>query len=678
MLTTSQNGWPVSDNPSDLGIVPLVVGGVNFGGGVRGGKVHDALAYVASAIHSRVQRLNSTYGCWGYSYRENVNSPGEWSNHASGTAIDINATLHGNDVPTSESWTDAQVAEIHKILDELNGVVRWGGDYQNTVDSMHFEVVVPPDQLGDSVTIPASSTVWPIGNPNFDSDWRATPELTTMSVSYPTVAAWGRNGYAYWFFRPVASGRLSFDAMLSHWMDDKLNASHPLGPDVTLYLYRATYNPLYDNWTLSTVASGSSFNAAFGLPSRSQGRFIADVTAGETYVVMTSASPAYPYVRTVVRIGDYAPQPQWVQPPDQEWVFGQAGGNRLPSSPGNPNGVSFSPWGSSVGFEGNSAAAHSFAGVYPGEDPDAVACTWKWARRTETSTFYWSHNNSGVWNGTDPYDPSVPAESPTCPVFTTLDTDCSRHFTDWPVGYYYGSEAPSGWLGGGYSNQSWRVFTTSCWFAPQQVIPNVGQSGFGTGYNAPKPDYLPTLQGAEYIEWESGSSTLVGLYWSWDEVNGGGGVQTTAPVVVKWYMGEFKEQADHLGGQWGPFGELWFGQAIGEDASSWAASQQHLGDTTGGYSNWYLIPENLWTVNKIRFTAMPDHIFGDVIPEMGQDIYGTGISIYKYRSGQYMAIRALVRPSRYRVIPDPGVPNLNWAGVTAISMAFDDGGKVLY
>lgn len=679
MLATSQNGWPVSDNPAELGVVPLVVGGVTFGGGVRGGKVHEVLSYVANAVHNRVQKANSTYGCWGYSYRANVNSPGEWSNHASATAIDFNATLHGNDQPTSESWTDAQVAEIHKILAEVGGMVRWGGDYSHTIDSMHFEVVAAPAELGGA-TIPAAHSVWPIGNPDFYGDWRATPELTTMSVSYPTMAAYGPRygqGEASWFFRPVTSGRLSFDALLSHWVDDKLNDAHPLGPNVSIGLYLATYDAGQDRWDMSGVGWGNSFQGAFGLPQRSQGRFVADVIAGETYVIQTFTDPDFPYVRTVVRIGDYAIQPDWVQPPDQEFVYGQNNANRLPSAPVGSY-LNMSPWGTSVGMQGVSAMAHAFAGTYPGTQPDAVACAWKYARRTQTGTYYWSTNNSGSYNGTDPYDFSVPA-NPTCPVITSQDVIMSAHYSDWPVGYQYYSQEPDGFLGGGYSNAGWRVFTTSCWFAPKEPTRIAGYTGVGNGYyNSPAPTYLPQLQGTEYIEWERTDSTLAGLYWSWDEVNGGGGVQSSSPVFVKWYMGEFMEDADHQPGQWGPFGETWYGDAMGEDAASWAATQQHLGDTAGGYSDWHWIPENLWTLDKIRFTAMPDRIFSDAVPDMGQDIYGLGISIYKYRASQYMAIKAVIRPSRYRVIPDPGIEDLDWAGVNAISIAFDDSGKVLY
>jgi len=86
MIATSPNGWPVSPNPGDLDVVPLSVGVgktlVPFSTGVRSGKVHQVLAYVANALHARVQRASAPLGCGGYSFRPNANDPSVWSNHA--------------------------------------------------------------------------------------------------------------------------------------------------------------------------------------------------------------------------------------------------------------------------------------------------------------------------------------------------------------------------------------------------------------------------------------------------------------------------------------------------------------------------------------------------------------------------------------------------------------------
>jgi hypothetical protein len=136
-MATSQNGWPAS--PS-LARRPLIVGGVEFIGGIVDNKdVATILGYVMTRFHHEVEPLHNP-GCWGFSYRENRNDPNSLSNHSSGTAVDANAPQHPNGVPTSRTFTAAQIATVHPILDAVDGVVRWGGDYTGTPDSMHFEI----------------------------------------------------------------------------------------------------------------------------------------------------------------------------------------------------------------------------------------------------------------------------------------------------------------------------------------------------------------------------------------------------------------------------------------------------------------------------------------------------------------------------------------------------------
>lgn len=136
-MATSQNGWPASP---DLPLRDLRVGGAEFVPGIRD---HDdvaiVLGYVAREFHQRVESLAAGW-CWGFSFRENRNDPNSLSNHSSGTAIDCNAPRHPNGVPTAETFTPAQIAIVHQILDEVDHVVRWGGDFRTTPDAMHFEI----------------------------------------------------------------------------------------------------------------------------------------------------------------------------------------------------------------------------------------------------------------------------------------------------------------------------------------------------------------------------------------------------------------------------------------------------------------------------------------------------------------------------------------------------------
>lgn len=142
----SQNGWPASGVPAEIHIAPLVVAGASFPGGVAHWCYNAyILKYVATQFHYRVEKLRPGW-CWGYYFRSNRNDPNSLSNHSAGSAIDCNAPLHPNGVATAKTFSAKQIAEIGKILDEVNGlgfgqIVRWGGDYQRTVDAMHFEIV---------------------------------------------------------------------------------------------------------------------------------------------------------------------------------------------------------------------------------------------------------------------------------------------------------------------------------------------------------------------------------------------------------------------------------------------------------------------------------------------------------------------------------------------------------
>lgn len=136
-MSRSQNGWSAAPG---LAIRPLVVNGIAFLPGIRDDDdVETVLRYVIEQYAARVEPLRNP-GCWGFNYRENRNDPNSLSNHSSGTAVDVNAPAHPNGVPTLQTFTVAQATEIHRILAEVDDVVRWGGDYSSTPDAMHFEI----------------------------------------------------------------------------------------------------------------------------------------------------------------------------------------------------------------------------------------------------------------------------------------------------------------------------------------------------------------------------------------------------------------------------------------------------------------------------------------------------------------------------------------------------------
>ncbi len=138
---TSYNGWPVGTPASAIGVASHAIPGSSLSIQVKSGDVATVLTHLAARFHAEVENLRAGQ-VGGYSYRRNVNNPSVWSNHASGTAIDLNWNLHPNG--SQGTFTSGQVAALRNVLSFFGGVIFWGGDYRGTIDEMHFEINVPP------------------------------------------------------------------------------------------------------------------------------------------------------------------------------------------------------------------------------------------------------------------------------------------------------------------------------------------------------------------------------------------------------------------------------------------------------------------------------------------------------------------------------------------------------
>lgn len=132
MAATSQNGWSANDR-SCIASYQLPGGRV----ALRKGDVSVVLLWVAQRFHETVEPLVWP-GTWGYAERPIRGSSSTLSNHASGTALDLNAPAHP--LGRSGTFRPDQVRAIRSILDFCEGVVRWGGDYSGRKDEMHFEI----------------------------------------------------------------------------------------------------------------------------------------------------------------------------------------------------------------------------------------------------------------------------------------------------------------------------------------------------------------------------------------------------------------------------------------------------------------------------------------------------------------------------------------------------------
>lgn len=131
----SQNGWTANDRSL---IRSYLVPGTSQRLAVRAGPVATVLLYVATQFHRRVEPLHPGW-CWGYAERV-IRGGTALSNHASGTAIDLNAPAHPLGVDEKGTFSAPEIATIRRILAECSGVVRWGGDYRGRADAMHFEI----------------------------------------------------------------------------------------------------------------------------------------------------------------------------------------------------------------------------------------------------------------------------------------------------------------------------------------------------------------------------------------------------------------------------------------------------------------------------------------------------------------------------------------------------------
>lgn len=139
MTAYSQNGFPASADRAAIGVKTFAVpGSAEILLPLRA-DVAPLLLSMAQWWDVHVEPLVAGW-CWAYAFRAIRGQTSGYSNHASATAMDLNAPDHPlgvrGTVPASKRAPISAAARARGL--------RWGGDYTGRVDEMHFEIDVSP------------------------------------------------------------------------------------------------------------------------------------------------------------------------------------------------------------------------------------------------------------------------------------------------------------------------------------------------------------------------------------------------------------------------------------------------------------------------------------------------------------------------------------------------------
>jgi hypothetical protein len=152
----SQNGWPVLQPNQIVSVKIPVKSGPARSFTVAPGNPGFVLAHLALWYHETVEPLNQgILDDWGYANRDIRGSTTDISNHASGTAVDFNATKHPLGVRGTLSFLikrgDKRTVATQVLTHRLNKMyekrIRGGFQYEGRPDEMHYEINIKPGFL---------------------------------------------------------------------------------------------------------------------------------------------------------------------------------------------------------------------------------------------------------------------------------------------------------------------------------------------------------------------------------------------------------------------------------------------------------------------------------------------------------------------------------------------------
>lgn len=135
-MTTSQNGWPVIGSSAQC--KKWVIPGTGRHLILAPGAPGLVLAHFALWFHEKIEPLNTgEWDDWGWAYRP-IRGSSTISNHASGTAADLNAVKHP--MGRSNTFSAWQRTKIKfRLRTKYRGAIVWGAKWSRP-DDMHFEL----------------------------------------------------------------------------------------------------------------------------------------------------------------------------------------------------------------------------------------------------------------------------------------------------------------------------------------------------------------------------------------------------------------------------------------------------------------------------------------------------------------------------------------------------------
>jgi len=142
-MQTSTNGYPVILERRTDGPLPrlrlFLIPGVDRHFLMRDGSTGFLLAHMLLWMHERIEPLDvGLWDDWGWAVRPVRGQTTGFSNHASGTAVDANATEHPMGVDIARTFTAREIRAIKRRVKLYRGCVVWGGEWKRP-DGMHFE-----------------------------------------------------------------------------------------------------------------------------------------------------------------------------------------------------------------------------------------------------------------------------------------------------------------------------------------------------------------------------------------------------------------------------------------------------------------------------------------------------------------------------------------------------------